>query len=305
MKKLVLLKFLFSSTCLLATENQTQYFAELQTECEYRDLMIFKAHLSGGAYFKSDNLTIVGEVKTLYQLCNDFDNLSLNIEKGYVEYSFTDYLSLMGGRDQLKNMFESEIQYNSFFNGVALNCDYTYFGVKAATFIPGFDGYYAGCVQVQVKPFDLPILLAFSETYWTSDTDGIEDYRIAQLSGKYSPRNAILGLPLTVSAGWLVNDQANTDGTGFYAGLEIGNPYPQNKHEWNVATIFKKIGKNAIPDVDQNGFSDFSRDSGVSLESTYAVSDHIALKGKAALLWDEKNVHDFSQQYSLSAICKF
>lgn len=302
------MKNFFSLIVLLLTGNlfaddpKIRCFGELKTKWEYIDMNVFSAQVKYGARYDYENLEVVAELKARYALCVYYDSMSFAIERAYFTYAFTDYLNATVGRDNLKDVFDSKVQYGSKFNGAAFGLDFAQLSFKTAAFLPGIEGYYAACGQIQVQPFDFPLQLFYSLTYWNSKEDNTNPYRISQISAKALPFKK---LPLFLTAGWLVNDQAQVEATAYYLAVECGNPYPQKKGEWQISTSFKKIELNSIPTIDRTGIIKGSSGAGISVEGIYTASDQLSFKGRVEIANVDQSSKDRLEFYEVAATCKF
>ena len=301
MRKYFLFLLLISGM-LFASDPKIRCSGEMKTKWEYIDMNVFIAQVKYGARYEYENLKVVTELKAKYALCVYYDSLVFDIERSYFTYDLTDHLNITLGRDNLKELFESEVQYGSKFNGAALGFDLARLSLKTAAFVPGMEGYYAGCGQIQVQPFDFPLQLAYSITLWGSKEENCDEYRISQISGKLSPFKKF---PLVLSAGWLINDRQENNNISEYASVEIGNPYPQNKGDWNVAATVRKIAVNTLPCIDRRGICNDCSGSGISVEAIYMASDRLSFKGRVEVDQVDQSVRERVELYEMSAICKF
>lgn len=291
------------SGCLLALDDpKIRFSGEMKTKWDYLDLNVFTAQLKYGARYDYENLEVVAELKAKYALCIHYDSMMFDIERSYFTYVFTDYLNVTLGRDNLKEVFESKVQYGSKFNGAAIALDFARLALKTATFIPGMQGYYAACGQIQVQPFDFPLQIAYSLTYWNSDEKNADQYRISQICAKTTPFKK---LPLFFTSGWLVNDLAKEEATAYYLSIEYGNPYPQNKGEWQISTSLKKIEYNSMPSIDRTGIIKGCSGAGIAVEGIYAASDRLSFKGRVEVANVDQSEKERLEFYEMSATCKF
>ncbi len=302
MKRFFALFLLLISGILSASEPWIRCSGEMKTKYEYIDMNVFIAQVKYGARYKYENLEAVAELKAKYALCVYYDSIVFDIERSYFTYAFTDYLNVTLGRDNLRELFESEVQYGSKFNGAAIGLDLGRLSVKTAAFIPGMEGYYAGCGQIQIQPLDFPLQLAYSLSYWNSEEENCLPYRISQVSGKISPFKKI---PIVVSAGWLINDQEKVDNTAQYVSIEVGNNYPQIKGDWQVAITFRQIGVNSVPNIERRGICNGCSGSGIAIEAIYAASDRLSFKGRIEIDQVDQSARDHVELYEMSAVCKF
>jgi hypothetical protein len=302
MKNFFSLLILLLTGSIFANDPTIRCFGELKTKWEYIDMNVFTAQVKYGARYDYENLEVVAELKAKYALCVYYDNILFDIERAYFTYAINDYLSATVGRDNLKEIFESKVQYGSKFNGAAIGLDFARLSMKTAAFAPGIGGYYAGCGQVQVQPLDFPLQIAYSLTYWNSDEDNADPYRISQVSAKVLP---LKSLPLFLAGGWLINDRAKKEATAYYLAVEYGNPYPQKKGEWQISTSFKKIELNAIPFIDRTGIIKASSGTGISIEGIYSASDQLSFKGRVEVANVDQNAKERLEFYEVAATCKF
>ena len=302
MKNFFSLLVLLLTGNLFANDPNIRCFGELKTKWEYIDMNVCTAQVKYGARYDYENLEVVAELKAKYAFCIYYDNILFDIERAYFTYAITDYLSAIVGRDNLKEIFESKVQYGSKFNGAAIALNFARLSIKTAAFAPGIEGYYAGCGQIQVQPFDFPLQLFYSLTYWDSKEDNTDPFRISQVSAKALP---IKNLPLFLTAGWLVNDQAKEEATAYYLAVEYGNPYPQKKGEWQVSTSFKKIELNSMPAIDRIGIIKGSSGTGITVEGIYAASDQLSFKGRVEIANVDQNAKERLEFYEVAATCKF
>ena len=302
MKKFFALFLLLITASLFADDPKIRLSGEMKTKYEYIDMNVFMAQLKYGARYQYENLEVVAEIKAKYSLCVYYDSMQFDIERSYFTYAFTDYLFATVGRENLRELFESKVQYGSKFNGAAIGLDLARLSVKAAASIPGQEGYYTGCAQVQLQPFDFPFKLAYSASYWASREDICDEYMISQISAKVSPFKKF---PLILSIGWLINDRQENNNISEYVSVEVGNPYPENKGDWQVAVTARKMGVNTIPCIDRRGICNGCSGTGIALEAIYSASDRLSFKGRVEIDQVDQSVRERVELYEMSAICKF
>jgi len=302
MKNFFSILFMLMSGCLLADDPKIRCFGEVKTKWEYIDMNVFTAQVKYGARYQYENLEVVADLKAKYALCIYYDNVLFDIERSYFTYALTDYLNVTIGRDNLKEIFESKVQYGGKFNGAIIDLNLARLAVKTAAFIPGSDGYYAACGQIQVQPLDFPLQITYSLTYWDSKKEDTDPYRISQISARTTPFKK---LPLYFTGGWLINDLAKEEATAYYLDIEYGNPFPQNKGEWQIATSVKKIAVHSIPHIDRTGIIKACSGQGIAVEAIYAASDRLSFKGRVEVANVEQSEKERQEFYEMSATCKF
>lgn len=305
MKKFIVLFLLFCGF-VYADEPRIRFSGEMRSKYELSDRNDFSIRIKSGARYQYNSLNVITEVQTEYNANTDYEFFVFNINKAYFVYAITDYTSVTIGRDKLKDMFESKIQYGSKFNGACFNIEFNKLSLKTAAFIPGYEGYYAACSQVQVQPFDFPLSLAYSLSFWDSKQEMSNQFLVSQVTCKLFLNGRLTGLPIMLTGGWAVNNKAETKAMSHYAGIEFGNPFPQYKNDWQVAIVAKEIGRNSIPYPDRQAlYKKGYSGNGIAVEAIYLPSDRFVLKGGMEAAWIDQDYQERSNSYSMSATCKF
>ncbi len=209
---------------------------------------------------------------------NIFDNVSL--ERAYYGFRvvnkevFTTDLEL--GRRSLGSVFDSRLQFGSFFDGILLRMDYAtekagdpY--VRAGPFlINERNNQYGWVGEIGVlNIFDSGLYAKYSVIDW--DTKDFPDtpqgrinaklfgYLNSQWTGGYKFVPPILNKTVTLYGAFLMNHRAKPDlitrGTlankGWYAGFSIGKV--RKKGDWSMDMNYQYCEAQAVPDYDASG----------------------------------------------------
>lgn len=175
------------------------------------------------------------------------------------------------GRTKISNIFDSEIQHESYFNGISAVYSNKDLLVKAGQFLIGSQNNQFGLIGEVSYKLDqyLPLTLTYSVSDWHSS----DPFVVSQFSAKYELTN--FSIPVDIYAAYLCNHKKSKHEIAAYAGVNIsGNAYD---HDWNIDLNYQYCGKNAIPRYDMT--SQFSG-SRVNLKAALAVTDNFSVESK-------------------------
>lgn len=203
------------------------------------------------------------------------------LDKAFLGYNFfrNEYgsLSVEIGRNKMESMFDSKMQYDSYFNGCHIV--YTYFDPELIDFclhggphvVSSTDNHYGWVVEgVWHGIAHTPLTLKYSFTDWNRPKDEKYRYAISQITAQ------IVSAHTTIYGAYLYNHQEEKYNDGFYVGFTAGKIIVAKDFLFDV-NIQSTKGHTVSP-IDFKGLR-----KGVNVKIVYAVTDALCLEGKFAL----------------------
>jgi hypothetical protein len=269
----------------------------------------YKLEFKAGKIVMEDMYTAAAEAKLTCNVADNIQHTDVTLEKGYFTWRFTDTVAVKAGRDDLSEIASSKLQFGSKFNGAAFSLDGEDFSITGAgLLVPERRNFYAGLFHIHGNPTPWPMLWGYSLTAWGNQAtsfDETQEYLISEVTYSYSFHDNVLGQPLIFHGGYLFNHKADTARQGWHVGYVLGTEYPTFAREWNLGISYQHVDSLSIPAHDMNGIGKGIGATGVVVESIYALSNQLSLKGKLEVA-TLTQMHSQRQNYmELSALCRF
>lgn len=294
MKKLFLFIYfsLILCNCLKAevSENleQRQMYGEIRTkwksEWGSQDNHSLKTDVSLGfdSYHSNSRISIMINAAT-----ENGKKSIIFLDKAYLGYQFyqgdQSNFSLEVGRNKLDSIFDSKMQFNSYFNGV--HFVYTFvepgfidFKLHGGPHIvdSSIDHYGWLMEAVWNKLADTPLTVKYSFTDWNTTKNPKESvyyfdrdyyFRISQITAIYDFGN------VSVYGAYLYNHQEKKYNDGFYVGFKAGKI--RKIHDFSFDINFQSTKKYLL-----NPFDNKSLGKGVQIKTIYALAERLNLEAK-------------------------
>ena len=204
----------------------------------------------------------------------------LEIQQLLIGYSLfsgeNSFLFIEMGRNKLKTLFESKLEFDNHFNG--LNVSYSYETNNGCIIIHGgphiinsdMDHYgFIGEIIV-ANPLATNFIMKYSINDWTNHNQYTTNYAflITQALCKYQ-----LNPQIEIYGAYLRNHKAKYCANGFYIGATYGAI--SKAKDMMVDLIYQYIQCQAVPQIDRSGIG-----TGIQLKTAYAVTDNFSIQGK-------------------------
>lgn len=204
------------------------------------------------------------------------DDRRIALRRAYIGYNFWDdecsRFDMELGRQKLYDIFDSKVQYQSYFDGLVLKysrmLDWAHGYVNAGAFVvDSVSDHYGFVVEAGLLSIcDMGFDLKYSYTHWDKDGRNRKrvkdakgnDYEISQLTGYYHFRPDCYDKDVTLYAAFLHNHDAkkSIDGKedfGWYAGATFGSIACAG--DWYFDANYQWVEAGVVPDRDMGGIT--------------------------------------------------
>ena len=219
------------------------------------------------------------------------------LDKAFLGYQFYEGdrgdLSIEVGRNKMDAMYDSKLQYDSYFNGLHIVYHYSQpgmfdFTLHGGPHVVNSDRNHYGWVAegVWAHLADSPFTLKYSFTDWnapkmnkSSSMRWDENYffTISQMTVAYEIHNT------TLYGAYLLNHQEDHYNDGFYLGFTTGKI--RQKGDFEVDVNFQSCKSKVISPVDFKGIR-----KGVQVKAVYALAQALNFEGKFTLFDDHNGI---------------
>jgi hypothetical protein len=192
---------------------------------------------------------------------------------GYKLYKEADSeLYLEFGRAKMEHLFDSRIQYKSYFNGIqgafTKGNLHLHGGQLAIDWELDHYGFIGEAILSNVNNSNLTI--TYSITDWVSE----EDYLISQFSAKQYI-DIVMDNEFYIYAAFMRNHRISSHSNAIYAGATLGEI--KKMGDWTFDANYQYIGVNSVPTFDLNGIG-FGH--GVQIKAGVGITDNLSLNTK-------------------------
>lgn len=208
-------------------------------------------------------------------------------------------IGLEGGRNKLDSMFDSKMQYDSYFNGLHLIYTFTEPGLIDFTLhggphvIDSSRNHYGWLAEgIWHNIASTPLTVKYSFTDWVKrkgerELDEWNDkFAISQVTASYGFEH------VTVYGAYLHNHQVSKHNDGFYLGATAGKI--RKAHDFLVDVNFQLAKTHLLLPADNKGLK-----RGVQAKLVYALAENLNLEAKFARLdKDSNNKLEFQAIYA-------
>ncbi|MBJ7449513.1 MAG: hypothetical protein JHC93_04035 [Parachlamydiales bacterium] len=256
-------------------------------------------------------------------------NANIRVERAFVGYDFvhggeTEIYAEVG-RQKMDYLFESEVQFNSTYDGFILGYDYSWEGAGdffvhgGAFIVDNMTNHYGWVGEVgAMEIFDTGLYMKYSYIHWEKNgvTTGAQNttpatpafagvvdnyqyrYDVNQLTVGYAFRNSTFSFPARVYAAGLYNSAARKEPISnnqklpwaWYAGFEIGKL--EVAGDWAFNINYQWVQFNAIPSVDVAGIGrGYDSSPYITNDSAYLVDPTSQVTGAASPATVEGNTN--------------
>ena len=179
------------------------------------------------------------------------------------------------GREKLDSLFDSKVQYVSYFNGFHESFSLGNLTIHSAqSVIDSSESTYSLILEAIYQDlFDVPLTVSYGITDWLME----EDFLISQITAKYKigdvlkKKTSLYGALLSNHKG-----KCHQDHQGFYCGICWGEVKKAN--DWLLDVNYQYTGEECVPDFDYNGIG-----NGVQIKGAVGVTTNLSLQTKVNL----------------------
>lgn len=276
-----------------------------KSEWDGSDQHSFKAEANIGCDYYSPQTWV--SVKMKAATSNGTYSLVL-LDKAFLGYqayaSDKNGLGIELGRNKMDSIFDSKMQFDSYFNGAHIT--YTYMEPKlfnltihGGPHIVNADKKHYGWIAEGIFKYisETPVTVKYSFTDWNAPKiknangwkyDKNYTFTISQITASYEiEENTIYGA-------YLKNHQEKYYNDGFYFGLTFGKIRDQG--DFSFDANFQSSKKWLISPIDFKGLK-----KGVQIKGTYALANALNLEGKFTF-YDDHNGTNNNKRLELQAI---
>lgn len=274
MKRLSLL-VLFLSSILCAQDLPFSWGGDVRVKWnhdETSDYINYESNIV--ARLTKENAWVDTKIKvTLSDWIDELNYAKINLDRALLGYRFefsdTAQVYAEVGHAKLKDLFESKLQHETYFNGAHIGYKLKNFTLHAGiNKVTSFAQHYAYLLETSYHWDAIPLTLTYNFSMWKPE----DKYSVSQLGAKYS-LDDILKRPTIFYGAFLKNHRESSHSNAFYVGATLGEIV--KAHDYLIDLHYHYASAYSIPTFDQKNLG-----NGVQVKIMYAMTDHFSFQGK-------------------------
>lgn len=270
-----------------------------------KEVHSFKAEANVGCDYKLPEAWV--SVKMKASTSNGKDSF-IFLDKAFLGYQLYEGergdFSLEIGRNKMDSLYDSKLQYDSYFNGLHVAYHFNQPGIvdfvlHGGPHVVNSDKNHYGWIAEGIwsEIANSPMTVKYSFTDWnaprlpkgaSSHWDETYLFTISHMLASYQIGST------KVYGAYLLNHQASNYNDGFYVGFTTGKI--NGKGDLEVDVNFQSCKKNALSPIDFKGMK-----KGVQVTAIYALANALNLEGKFSL-YDDHNGSNNNKKLEFAAI---
>lgn len=299
MKQLIFLSFLFLSffgllfaedTTPICLKGDVRFKAKVEKDKKVSAQL--KSEANACFKYSMENSWLDSKIKLSLPLEKFYDHsVQLEIERLIIGFSLLDdeALSLEIGRRKFEDLFESKVQFKSYYNGIHLSHSHAmnlgrFFVHGGPHFVNAAENFYGFIAECGMKKIlDSNATLKYSIIDWNSSSSQQKDlnFLVSQMTLGYEIPRVMLSTgnfamfsdKVLLYAAVLKNHHQCHDSYGFYTGACFGKI--EQAKDLMIDVNYQYLNSQCMPEFDRTGV-----EKGFQIKAVYALLDNFDVQAK-------------------------